>query len=185
MEILPEGLVLDMVPADPDTEAETTAGQKVNVGRLSRDECRLALGKDQDAGGETDSLGDPSQMGKHHERVVEWVVLGVWAGELRCSIGVDGAEHMVVREEVVKAQVLGRSSNSPNRARVSSKLDLRVDHTDLHGFSLPLDRRETWPREKRIESLRQVKAQSWSEFACATLTAQIYVLGVGFSACRP
>jgi hypothetical protein len=48
-------------------------------------------------------------------------------------MGVDGAEHVVVSEKVVKAQVLDRSPNSPNSARISSKLVLRVDDADLHG----------------------------------------------------
>jgi hypothetical protein len=40
---------------------------------------------------------------------------------------------MVIREEVVKAQVLDCSANPPNSGRIASKLDLRVDGTDLHG----------------------------------------------------
>jgi hypothetical protein len=47
---------------------------------------------------------------------------------------VNGTEHVVISEKVVKAQVLDRYPDSPNSARISSKLDLRVDHTDLHGF---------------------------------------------------
>ena len=78
-EVLPEGLVLDVVPADPHTEAQPTAGQEIDIGRLPCHERRLALRKDQDPGGETDSLGDAGQIGEHHERVVERVVLGVGA----------------------------------------------------------------------------------------------------------
>ena len=78
-EVLPEGLVLDVVPADPHTEAQPTAGQEINIGRLPCHEHCLALRKDQDPGGETDSFGDAGQIGEHHERVVERVVLGVGA----------------------------------------------------------------------------------------------------------
>jgi hypothetical protein len=70
-------------------------------------------------------------MGEHHERVVERVALGVGAGERRRSIGVNGTEHVVVGEEVVKAQVLDRSPNPPNSARISSQLGLRIDDADL------------------------------------------------------
>jgi hypothetical protein len=63
---------------------------------------------------------------------MERVALGVGARELRRSTGVDSAEHMVVGEEVVKAQVLNRSTDQSDSARVSSKLDLRVDHANLH-----------------------------------------------------
>ena len=55
---------------------------------------------------------------------MERVVLGVGAAELRRSIGVNGTEHVVVGEEVVKAQVLDRSPKPPNSARISAKLDV-------------------------------------------------------------
>jgi len=45
---------------------------------------------------------------------------------------VNGTEHVVLGEKVVKAQVLDRSPNSPNRTRITSKLVLRIDDTDLH-----------------------------------------------------
>jgi hypothetical protein len=110
MEVLPEGLVLDVVPADAYAQAQSTTRQKINIGRLPSDERRLTLRKDKDTRGETDSLCNGSQISEHHERVMEWVVLGVGAHELRRSTGVDGAEHMVVGEEVVKAQVLDGST---------------------------------------------------------------------------
>ena len=131
-EVLPERLVLNVVPADPHTEPQPTAGQKIDIGRLPSDERCLALRKDQDPSGEPDSLGDAGEIGEHHERVVEGVVLGVRTRQWRRSIGVNGAEHVVVGEEVVKAQVLDRSPNPPNRGRIASKLVLRVDDTDLH-----------------------------------------------------
>lgn len=46
----------------------------------------------------------------------------------------DRAEHMVVSENVVKAEVLGGRPDPPNGARVSSKLGLRIDDTDMHGL---------------------------------------------------
>jgi hypothetical protein len=134
MEVLPEGFVLDLVPADSDTEAQSTAGQEINIGRLACHERCLALRKDQDSGGELDSLGDTGQIGEHHKRVVERVVLGVGARDRRRPIGVNGTEHVVVSEKVVKAQVLDRSPDLPNSARISSKLVLRVDDANLHGL---------------------------------------------------
>jgi hypothetical protein len=47
---------------------------------------------------------------------------------------VNSTEHMVVSEKVVKAHVLDRSADSPNSARISSKLVLRVNNADLHGL---------------------------------------------------
>jgi hypothetical protein len=64
---------------------------------------------------------------------VERVVL-CGAHERRRSIGVNGPEHVIVGEEVVKAQVLDRSPNPSNSARISSKLVQRGDDADLHGL---------------------------------------------------
>jgi hypothetical protein len=44
------------------------------------------------------------------------------ARERRLSIGVNGSEHVIVGEEVVKAQVLDRSPDPSNSVRISSKL---------------------------------------------------------------
>ena len=82
-------------------------------------------------------LGDAGQIGEHHERVVERVVLGVWARQQRRPTGVHGTEHVVVGEKVVKPQVFDRFPEPPHGGRVSSKLVLRVDDAYLHGSSLP------------------------------------------------
>ena len=75
----------------------------------------------------------PAKIGEHHERVVERVALGVGAGQRGRPTGMNGTEHVVVGEKVVKAQVLDRSPDSPDSARISAKLGLRVDGADLHG----------------------------------------------------
>jgi hypothetical protein len=64
---------------------------------------------------------------------VKWIALGVGTRQLRRSIGVHGTEHVVIREEMVKTQVLDSSPNPPNRGRIASKLVLRIDDADLHG----------------------------------------------------
>ena len=51
-------------------------------------------------------------------------MLGVWAHEWRRSTGMNGSQHVVVGQEVVKAQVLGCSPESPNSGGISSKLVL-------------------------------------------------------------
>jgi hypothetical protein len=132
-EVLPEGLVLDVAPPDSHAEPEPAARKELEIGRLPRHQRRLALREDHDAAREPDPLGDGGQVGEHHERIVERVVLGVRAGQPRRAIGMHGAEHVVVGEQVVEAQRLDRGSDAPNRARVSAKLDLWVDDADLHG----------------------------------------------------
>src|SRR5688500_18210775 len=133
-EVLTERLVLDVIPADSHAEAQPAAGQEINVGCLPGHERGLALRKNQDPSREMDSLGDAGQMREHHERVVKWIVLGVGTRQCRRAIGMNGTEHVVVREEVVKAEVFDRSPDPPNRVRISSNLGLWVDDTDLHGL---------------------------------------------------
>jgi hypothetical protein len=65
---------------------------------------------------------------------VERIVLRVRTRQRRRSIGVNGTEHVVVGEEVVKAEILDRSPYPSNRVRISSNLGLWVDNTDLHGL---------------------------------------------------
>ena len=51
----------------------------------------------------------------------------------------DRTEHMVVGEEVVKAQILDRSPDPPNRGRISPKLSLRINNADLHRIQPSLE----------------------------------------------
>jgi hypothetical protein len=122
-----------MVPADSRAQPQPAPRQQVNVGRLPRHERCLALREDQDPGGETDPLGDAGEVGEHHERVMERVVLGLGAGEQGRPAGVNSSEHVVIGEEMIKAQVLGSSPDPPDSARVPAELGLRVDDTDLQG----------------------------------------------------
>jgi hypothetical protein len=122
-----------MVPADSNAQAQPPPGQQVNVGRLPCHERCLALREDQDPGGEPDPLGDASEVGEHHQRVVERVVLGVGAGQRGRPASVDGAEHVIVGEDVVKAQVLSPCPELPDSARVPAQLGLRVDDADPQG----------------------------------------------------
>jgi Luciferase-like monooxygenase len=131
-EVLTEGLVLDVAPTDPHTEPQPTAREQIDIGCLPGHECGLALRQDEDARGELDPLGDAGQIGEHHERIVEWVMLGIRARQRERSIGVHGAEHMLIGEEVIKAEILDRFPDAANRVGISSKLGLRVDDTDLH-----------------------------------------------------
>jgi hypothetical protein len=63
---------------------------------------------------------------------MERVVLGIRAGQLTRSIGVYGTEHMVVGEQVIKAQFLNRPPDLRNGSRISAKLGLGVNNANLH-----------------------------------------------------
>src|SRR5258705_10614633 len=58
-EVLSEGFILDMVPADAHSEAKSTSGKQIDVGGLAGDQCCLTLRKHENPGGQTDSFGDP------------------------------------------------------------------------------------------------------------------------------
>ena len=98
MEVLTEGLVFDMVPSDSNTESKPAAGQQCDIGCLPCHERRLTLRKDQDAGGELDSLGHRSQIREHHKRVVERITIGIGPDQRGGSLGLHGSEHMLVSE---------------------------------------------------------------------------------------
>ena len=117
MEVLSQRLVFDVVPADPHTEAQSAAREKIDIGCLASDKCSGALRQDENAGGEVDPLGDAGEVGEHHERVVEWVVFGIRPRQWRISIGMHGAQNVVVGKEVVEAQVLDSSAECPERPR--------------------------------------------------------------------
>ena len=132
MEVLPESLVLDVVPPDADTDPQATPRQEVDIRSLSRDERGLTLRKHEDPGGEPDSLSDSGQIGEHHEGIVKRILLGVGAREWRRPIGVNRSEYMVIGEEMIKPQILDRLPKPPNRGGVPSKLDLGVHDAKLH-----------------------------------------------------
>ena len=84
------------------------------------------------------SLGDARQIAEHHKWVMEGVALRVRPGERRRPIGVHGTEHVVIGEEVTEAHLLDSGPDTPDRDRVSSKLDLRVYSTDLHDIEFAM-----------------------------------------------
>ena len=152
MEVLPEGLVLDPVPADADTEAEPSAGQQVDVGRLPRNERSLALREDEDAGGEADPLGDAGQVGEHHEWVVERIALGVGALERRRPTLVHGPQHVVVGQQVVEAEVLDRA---PSRRTATGS-----PRSSICGYTTPICTPLTLPRRGGPRQTRRVPSSA-------------------------
>jgi hypothetical protein len=132
VEILAQGLVLDVVPTHPHPQPKPASGQEIDISRLPSHQGRLALGKDQDPGGEPDSLGDAGQVGEHYERIVERVVLGVGAYQLRGPVGMDGAEGVLVGEEMLEAQLFHGQPESPHGDRITPEFDLGIDNADFH-----------------------------------------------------
>src|SRR6476619_907827 len=135
-EVLSEGFVLNVVPADSHSESESACGQQIDVGGLAGHQCRLPLRKDEHPGGQTDALGDAGELAEHDQRVMERIALGVRAGKWRSAIVVHCAQYVVIGEKVVKPQVLDRFPDQTYGIGVFTEFDLRVDDTNLHELSL-------------------------------------------------
>lgn len=163
VEVLTEGVVLDPVPAHPDADTEPVARQDRDVGGLPGEQRGLALREDEDAGRELESLGTAGEVREQDERIVEGIVFVVRARQRRLSIGVLGAEHMVVGDEVIEAEIFGRSPDAPDGVGVTAQLDLGVDDA---GSQLWVQHRLTLPRAD----------VSWVGWAC---TANIPLMGEG------
>ena len=135
-EVLVQRFVLDVVPAEPDTQAQPAAREEVELGSLLRDERRLPLRKDQDSGPEPDPRRDPGDVAQHHEWLVERIVLGVRAPELRIASLVLRAEDVVVDQHVRVAEILGRLREVAHGHRIAVEPCLRERDSNLHSPSL-------------------------------------------------
>ena len=70
-EVLVQRLILDVVPADADAQAQAPAGEDVHRGGLLGDERGLALGEDDDAGHQFQPLSAGAKVPEEHEGLVE------------------------------------------------------------------------------------------------------------------
>src|SRR5689334_22453909 len=70
-EVLIQGLVLDVVPPDPDPQTESAAREHIHLGRLLGDQDSLALRQDEDTRDELQALGKAGQIAEQHEWLVE------------------------------------------------------------------------------------------------------------------
>ena len=103
MEVLAQGLVLDVVPADAHAEAQAAAREHVDRRRLLGDQRGLALGQDEDAGDELEALSACAQVAEQDEDLVERGLVGVgWAAAGVETLQV-GAHHVVEDEQMIVA----------------------------------------------------------------------------------
>lgn len=133
LEVFAEGFELDGVPADADAKAETAAAEEVQGGGLLGDEGGLALGEDDDAGAEANLVGDGGEVAEEDEGLVEgvFVVVDEAFGAVG-TVGV-GAEDMVVDEDVVVADLLGRLGEILDGFAVEREVVLGEQGADLDG----------------------------------------------------
>jgi hypothetical protein len=119
VKILVEPGELDLVPADPDPEPESSAAQRVETGRLLRNEDGLPLRQNQHASRKTEFLGAAGEISEQHERVV--VQSGPGATRLRCA-GLTGAEDMVGRLDKAVTNCFGRLRIFAHRRRIAANI---------------------------------------------------------------
>ena len=130
VKILVEADELDLVPADPDPEPEPAAAQHVETGRLLRDQRRLTLRQDQDAGRKPELARAAGEKTEQDKRIVEQIVVGVAvpAGPAR---RVD-AEHMVGGLDKIVPDHLGRLRVFAHDVRIAADIAKRQQRAQLH-----------------------------------------------------
>src|SRR5713226_650970 len=84
-ELFAERVVLDVVPADADAEAQAASAQDVDLGGLLGHERGLALRQDEDAGDELELGGDRRQESEEHHELVEGMLVRVRPRQLRLT----------------------------------------------------------------------------------------------------
>src|SRR4029453_6900959 len=70
--------------------------------------------------------------GENHERLVERVALRIGAEQFRLAIGVHGAEHVVVDDHVLVAELLGGLRPVADRGGVAADLGGRKNRPEPH-----------------------------------------------------
>src|SRR5262249_19246901 len=130
-EVLSERLELDEIPPEADTEPEVPAGEDVDLGRLLGDERGLPLRKHEHPRDQLERGHHRGQVSEEDEDLVELVLRRIRTGPVR-SPGNVGAEHVVVREQVVVPELFGRLGEGMDATRVGSDLGLRENGADAH-----------------------------------------------------
>src|SRR5262249_35338996 len=142
LEVDAERLVLDVVPARGDHEADASARQHVGLRGLLREQRGLPLRADQDARAELELLRERCKAAEEHERLVPDHVsvverrlaeigLPLWAHAEIC------AEHVVADRHVAVAELLERGEELRERALVGADQMLRQVGSELHHLEVP------------------------------------------------
>lgn len=139
----PKRLILDLVPANSDAQAQTTVGQQVELCCLLRHQDGLTLRENEDAGGEPDAAGPSRNPREEDKGLVEGIgeiVQSIPAGPRFPRCAHDVVEHQQVR----KVELLSSFDKSTERVMLRRDLNLRNHHADAHAFtSAPIVRNAT------------------------------------------
>jgi len=141
MEVLVQRLVLGVVPADSDAQAQAPAREHIDGGGLLGHQRGLTLREDDDAGHQLEPLRARPEIAKEHEWLVERALVGVGrtapqlVEALQC-----GAEHVVEHEQVIVAGSFGRLRVVADHRGVRADLRLGKHHAESHGRALSSSR---------------------------------------------
>ena len=131
VEVLPQRLVLDGVPAYTHAEPQPSTGQHVDRGGLLGHEGRLALRQDYHPADQLNALGDPRQVSEQDEGLVKHVRVPVRPGPPGPARDV-GPEDVIERQQVVEAHLFGSLGVVPYGCGVRADLRLWKDNPYLH-----------------------------------------------------
>ena len=101
-------LVLDPVPAGAHAEAQPALREQRHLHGLLGHQRGLPLRYHQHTDDQFHPMGHTGEVPEQHERLMErFVLLRVRTRQWRIAVGVLGAEHVVVCDEVVEAEFFG------------------------------------------------------------------------------
>ena len=132
LEIDAERAVFDLVPTDADAHAEASAGEQIDLGRLFRHQRRLPLGQDQDAGHESDRLGESRHPREEREGLVEHVLVIVGSAAFPAGPLWIGAQHVVISQNMMVAHAFSRLREVAQHKRIGADLRLGEYNSVLH-----------------------------------------------------
>jgi hypothetical protein len=116
--------------------AQASAAQDIQAGGLFGDQDRLALRQDNDAGDELDLLRNGRHITEEQKWFMKWVLVGVRPIPASGTIRI-GAHHMVVGQDVAKAQGFHRLGVVTNGMCIIAKFDLWKGNPDFHSLLPP------------------------------------------------
>jgi hypothetical protein len=125
------------VPADPNAQSKPAIRKEVNIGGLLGEQDSLALWQDDHTGNQFELFGDTGEVGVGDQRLVEGVGFLIRAGQLRFSAGMNGAEHMIIDDDMIITQIFRCLRKRLDGPGIAAEFDLRINHASLHN-SLPL-----------------------------------------------
>ena len=89
----------------------------------------------------------PGEVGEHHQRIVERVALRVRTEQWRLPVFVHGAEHVVVGDEVVEAELFDAEGDRAHGVGATAEFDLWVYNSELHTSTISHEKKRVCARQ--------------------------------------